>query len=238
MKRILLIPAMLLVALALFANPAPQNQSAQGGMDLEKVLNAMDRTAQSFTSAQADLVSETYQSVVNETDTQKGVMYVRKTPKGLDSAVEINYPPGEQKHVLVSNGVAQLYQPRIDQITKYNLGKNREAFESFLVLGFGGRGHDLAQQFDMRYGGMEKVNGVNTAKLELTPKSARVRGMFDRIILWIDPAMGVSVQQQFFEPASGNYRLAKYGNIKLNKEIPPGVFKLKTTGKTKMVTAQ
>ena len=60
--------------------------------------------------------------------------------------------------------------------------------------------------------------------------------MFARILLWIDPARGVSVQQQFFE-SSGDYRLAKYSNIELNQKLADGVFKLKTSGKTETVVA-
>ena len=89
----------------------------------------------------------------------------------------------------------------------------------------------------MRYDGTENVDGVEAAKLTLVPKSVKVHNMFQQIILWIDPARGVSVRQQFIEP-SGDYRLAKYGNIKLNQKMPDDVFKLKTTGKTKVVRPQ
>ena len=101
-------------------------------------------------------------------------------------------------------------------------------------MGFGGRGHDLAKSFDVNYAGMEQVQGINAAKLELTPKSQKVKGMFQTITLWIDPARGVSVQQKFQEP-SGDYRLAKYSNIQLNQKIPGEVFKLKTSGHTKVI---
>ena len=114
---------------------------------------------------------------------------------------------------------------------------DHDDFESFVVLGFGGRGHDLLRSFDVHYLGSEQAQGVNAAKLELVPKSAKVRNTFDHILLWIDPARGVSVQQQFFEP-SGDYRLAKYSNIQLNGKIPDSAFKLKTTGSTKVVSPQ
>ena len=81
---------------------------------------------------------------------------------------------------------------------------------------------------------MENVQGVNAGKLELTPKSPRVKNMFNLITLWIDPARGVSVQQRFDEP-SGDYRVTKYGNIEVNKKLNNDVFKLKTNGKTKYV---
>jgi hypothetical protein len=45
------------------------------------------------------------------------------------------------------------------------------------------------------------------------------------------------VQQQFFEP-SGDYRMAKYSDIQINQKLPDNAFKLKTTGKTKFVSAQ
>ena len=55
-------------------------------------------------------------------------------------------------------------------------------------------------------------------------------------------AFGVSAsacytQQKFIEAESGDYRLAKYSDIKINEKIPDEDFKLKTTGKTKVVNA-
>ncbi len=102
------------------------------------------------------------------------------------------------------------------------------------MLGFGGRGHDLAKSFEVKFAGMEQIQGVNAAKLELTPKSPKVRSMFQTITLWIDPARGVSVQQEFLEP-SGDYRLAKYSNIQINHKLPNDVFKSHVKGNTKVV---
>jgi outer membrane lipoprotein-sorting protein len=116
--------------------------------------------------------------------------------------------------------------------------------ESYLVLGFGGSGHDLQKSYDIRYLGSETVSGVKAEKMELIPKSDRVRHDFiARILLWIDPARGISVQQQFFQPdpknpQGGDYRLAKYSDIKINQKLPDGAFKLKTTKKTKFVSPQ
>ena len=104
-------------------------------------------------------------------------------------------------------------------------------------MGFGGRGHDLQKSFAVRFDGAENVDGVQAAKLTLTPKQVKVRNMFQEIILWIDPARGISAQQQLIEP-SGDYRLAKYSNIKINQNIPNDIFKLKTSGKTKWVRPQ
>jgi outer membrane lipoprotein-sorting protein len=84
---------------------------------------------------------------------------------------------------------------------------------------------------------MEEAQGVNAAKLELVPKSAKLRNIFSKILLWIDPARGVSVQQDLID-RDGNYRLAKYSHIQINGKIPDNAFKLKTTSNTKLVSPQ
>ena len=202
---------------------------------LESVLKQMDATAERFRSAEADLSSVQYTKVINESETQKGKIYFRRQDHEMPMAVDFYEP--DKKYVLYTGGKVQVYQPKIDQVTEYNPGKNRADVESFLVLGFGGSGHELLRSYDVTYAGSEKIDNIETAKLQLVPKSQRVRSNFDRIILWIDPSSGVSVQQQFFEPG-GDYRLAKYSDIKLNQKINDNVFKLKTTGKTKFVSPQ
>lgn len=202
---------------------------AQNDPNLQKVLSQMDATAAQFRTAQANFEWEQFFKVVSEKDVQKGTVYYRRSGKEIQMLAEITDPP---KEVLFSNGKVQVYEPKLKRVTSYEAGKNREAVESFLVLGFGGSGHDMVKSFDVKYLGSEDVGGVNAAKLELVPKSDRVRGVFAKIWLWIDPARGISVQQQFFEP-SGDYRLAKYSDIKANQKIPDSVFKLKTSGDTK-----
>jgi outer membrane lipoprotein-sorting protein len=201
--------------------------------NLESVLSSMDKAAASFRSAQCDFAWDQYQRVVDDHDFQKGTMYFRRQGNDVQMAADITSPA--KKYVLFTGDLVSLYEPSIDQVTQYNPGKNKADFETYLVLGFGGSGHDLTRSFDVNYAGMEQAQGVNAAKLELTPRSQRVKATFSAITLWIDPARGVSVQQKFEAP-SGDYRLAKYTNIQLNpKKMPGDVFKLKTTGHTKVI---
>jgi outer membrane lipoprotein-sorting protein len=137
--------------------------------------------------------------------------------------------------VLFSKGKVRMYQPKMDQITEFDLGKNRADLESYVVLGFGGSGQDLMKTFAVTYVGPETINGIATAKLKLVPKSDKVRNTYKEIILWIDLDKGISVQQQAFQP-DGNYRLAKYPSIRLNEKINDEVFKLKTTSKTQTIS--
>jgi len=213
-----------------------QDSKKPGGAGLDQVLSLMDTAAANFKSAEANFVWEQYQKVVNDTDVQKGVIYFRRSGgKDVQMAADIQGPA--KKYVLYADNKVQVYQPGIDQVTQYAAGKNKADFESFLVLGFGGSGRDLERSFEVSLADNEVVDGVNTARLDLTPKSEKARGMFNKISLWVNLKNGVSVKQQFFEP-SGDYRLTRYSDIKINEKIPGDAFKLKTTSKTKYLNPQ
>jgi outer membrane lipoprotein-sorting protein len=203
--------------------------------DLDRVLTQMDTASKNFRSIEANFVWDQYQKVINDTDTQKGKIYFRREGNDTQMAADVTDP--DKKYVLYAGGKVQVYQPKIDQVTEYSAGKNRADVESYLVLGFGGGGHPIQKLYDVNYAGTETVSGISAAKLELIPKSTRIRNNIARIILWIDPARGISIQQQMFEPA-GDYRLAKYSDIQINQKVPDSVFKLKTTGKTKFISPQ
>lgn len=218
MKRVLLVVALLWVS-SVFVFGQATGANAQ----LEKVLNEMDRAAAGFKTAQADFVWDQYTKVVNDHDTQKGTIYFRRDSKGIQMAADVKEPA--KKYVLYSGNTVKVYQPGIDQVNKYEVGKHKSDVEAFMVLGFGGSGHELLKSFDVKYAGTEKIGSVDAQKLELTPKAQSLRNNFNLIVLWIDPATGMSVQQQLFSP-NGDYRLAKYSNIKRNEKIPESVFKL------------
>ena len=221
----------------------PQAKAADA-VNLDTVLKKMDTAAASFRSVQADFEWDTYEKVIDEVDEiQTGTVYYRRNGKDIEMMAEVKKVGSdpsklkpEPKFVLFKDGKISMYQPKTDQVTIYDLGKNRVDFESYVVLGFGGSGQELVKAFDVTYGGPENVNGVATAKLQLLPKSDKVRNTYNKIFLWIDLDKGISVQQQFFSP-QGDYRLTKYSSIQLNeKKIADDVFKLKTTGKTQTIS--
>ena len=205
---------------------------AQAG-SLENVLKKMDEAAAHFQSAQADFVWDAYQKVVDETDTQTGTVYYRRAGKEIEMLADIKQP--DRKIVLYKEGKLQVYQPKIEQVMVYPAGANRGELESYLVLGFGGSGQDLAKAFDVTYLGEETVDNVATAKLQLIPKSEKMRNNFTTIFLWIDLTRGISVQQKFMQ-TQGDYRLAKYSGVRMPAKIGEGTFQLKTTGKTQFVS--
>jgi outer membrane lipoprotein-sorting protein len=222
------------------AVPAPKPADAP---TLESVLQRMDTVAANFHTAQAEFEWDYYQKVIDEiVDVETGTIYYRRSSKELEMMAAVKKAGSsvptlkpEPKYVLFSNGVIRMYQPKPDQVTVFDLGKNHSDFESYVVLGFGGSGQDLQKAFDVTYVGSETVGGVASAKLQLIPKSDKVRNTYNKIFLWIDLERGVSVQQQFFTPQQ-DFRLCKFSSIKINEKIGDDVFKLKTTGKTQIIT--
>jgi outer membrane lipoprotein-sorting protein len=131
-------------------------------------------------------------------------------------------------------GVLQYFQPQIDQMTVFRAGEKQAQYESYLTLGFGGSGSDLKKSWDITYQGMEAIDGVQTAKLDLVSKDASIRENFSHVTIWVDPARAVSLKQILYEP-SGDTRTAHYKDIEYNTKISPSMFKIKTDAKTQVV---
>lgn len=221
----------LVLSLLFLLSALPTFSQASG--DLEKVLLRMDETSKTFRSAEASFTWIQYNSVVNDTtDKQEGRIYFRRSGSEIQMAADIMRP--DPKQVIFSHGKIQIFQPKTGVVDVYDAGAHREEVESFLVLGFGGGGHDMLKSFEAKYLGTEAVAGRQADKLDLTPKSQKIRQNISRILLWIDPQTGVSVQQQLFQ-TSGDYRMAKYSDIQLNPKISDNVFKLKSSGQKKVV---
>jgi outer membrane lipoprotein-sorting protein len=206
----------------------------QEAPSLDSVLKKMDAAAANFHAAQADFVWDSYQKVVDETDTQKGTVYYRRVGIEIEMMAEIKEP--DVKFVLYKDGKLQVYQPKVEQVIVYPTRANQNEIESYLVLGFGGSGQDLAKSFEVSYLGEKTVEGVATGELQLIPKNEKFRNNVSKILLWIDLSRGISVQQQFFFQNQGDYRLAKYSSVQMKNKIGNEVFQLKTTNKTEFVS--
>jgi outer membrane lipoprotein-sorting protein len=242
MKNLTLLLPIALLWTFLQPHPALSQATVESG-PLGAVLKKMDTAAAGFRTTQAEFEWDVYERVIDEVDDiQKGTIYYRRYGKEIEMMADVKTAGSEPsklkpepKFVLFSKGKIRMYQPKPDQVTEFDLGSNRSELETYVVLGFGGSGQDLQKAFDVTYVAPETIEGVSTAKLQLVPKSEKVRNTYKQIFLWIDLERGISVQQQAFQP-DGNYRLAKYSSIRVNEKIGDDVFKLKTTGKTQTIS--
>jgi outer membrane lipoprotein-sorting protein len=203
--------------------------------DLSKVLSQMDAASQKFQSAQADFDWDQYTAVVQSHETQAGTIAFRRSGRNVEMVAHVKTDNGQPapKDILYKNGQLTFFQPAIKQQTIFSAGTNRQQYEGFLTLGFGGSGKDLAANWNIKYEGTEAINSIQTAKLDLTPKQPGSNQMFSHITIWIDPARSVSLKQQFFQE-SGDSRTALYTNIQMNS-VPGSAFALKIPSGTQTV---
>jgi outer membrane lipoprotein-sorting protein len=215
--------------------------------DLKQVLQQLDTAAASFHSTSADVEFETVQNdPVYEKDIDKGTVEYKRSGKSFQMIVHFreeatdvqNGKPAkfkpEPKDLLVSGGKATLYEKRTNQVHTRDAAK----YESYMILGFGASGTQLAEKWDIAYMGTESLldgrTSVPTAKLELVAKDPDVRKMFPKVTIWVDPSRAVSLKQVFDE-GHGLSRTSYYSDIKHNPTLPDSDFTINTDSKTQIV---
>jgi outer membrane lipoprotein-sorting protein len=202
--------------------------------DLHSVLKKLDEAATRFKSTSADF---TFNSLTTEPipdqDVQTGTVYYDRKDGSFQMGIHIETDNGRPapKVVVISGGLFKMYDQPMDQVTTSNKASK---YESYLVLGFGASGKDLAQKWNITYLGTDSINGVKVDKLELVAKDPEVLKMFPKVTIWIDPERGVSLKQVFDE-GEGQSRICTYGNFKMNASLPGDAFTFKTDSKTQYI---
>jgi len=223
---------MKLLALILAATAVASSAQPKPG-ELDAVLRQMDAASSKFKSAEADFRWDFYELVVKETTSQNGTIYFLKNGNKTEMGAKV--APPQAKFIEYKNGLLRLFDPTSNHLTVLNAGKNQAQYESFLTLGFGGSGTDLAKAWTIADMGPETLSDgqkqVETRKLDLVSKDPNVRNMFTHITIWVDPTRGISLKQQFFTP-SGDYRTATYTNIRYNQPVDTKPYAIKTNSKT------
>jgi outer membrane lipoprotein-sorting protein len=216
---------LLFSAMVLTLMPPPMRAQPKPG-HLDEVLREMDTASAKFQSAEANFRWDLYDHLVKETTTQAGTIYFKK--QGSTNAMGAKVETPKVQILEFRNGVLRLYDPGTDHLT---VVKNQAQMDSFLTLGFGASGKDLAKAWTISDLGDELLDGVKTAKLDLVPKDPAIRRNCIHMTIWIDPSRSVALKQSFYMP-SDDYRTAVYSNIKYNQTVNETPYKIKTDSKT------
>lgn len=191
-----------------------------GRWTTQGVLEMMDRSAKDFRSLTADIENTKYTAVVKDTSTETGQIWVRRDQK---MRIEISKP--EPRTILRTGDSLFLYNPKLNRVEEYDLGKNRAMVDQYIRLGFGTKSEDLKKSYLVTVTGEEEFDHRKTVVLELTPKSDHIRSQISRIQMWIDEASWLPLQQKFNETGSDDYILFHYSNLMKNLKISDAKFK-------------
>jgi outer membrane lipoprotein-sorting protein len=197
-------------ALTLF----PCTGMAQSG-NLNAVLAQMDASSKNFQKAEASIKREQYDRLVHDTTTQTGSIYFLRTGNSIQMGLKLD----DGTVMEYKTGTLRVYQAGPNHVeTHAASGADQARFQTYLTLGFGGSGSDLAKAWNINDQGSETIDGVKVDKLDLVSKDPSVKANYSHITMWVDPARDVSLKLETFDPA-GNTNTATYSNIRYNEPI-------------------
>ncbi len=190
--------------------------------DLKEILQRMDETARHVKTVSAELEYTKVTVLVNDRSTEYGKLYYHKSKS---PQILLNFERPDPKVILFKKNKAEIFIPKTNQIQEYNLEKQSDLVQQFLLLGFGMDSGELKKSYEVKYVDEVQLGGDTTALLELTPTSPGVTAQVEKIQLWINEESWLPVQQKFFEPG-GDYLLTRYSAVKVNRNLPSDTFRI------------
>lgn len=199
---------------------------------LEEVLAKMDQQGAGLRSMSARITQKKWTHILEEFDKgESGYFYFLRERDQVFLRKDVLTP--QENTLIIRQGTVWFYQPRIKQAQRYNLGRNRDKAE-FLLLGFGSNQEALKETYKIQLLKQESIDGRQTYVLELTPRSDQVSAYFSKIVLWVDAALWVPIQQKLVEP-NHDYLLIRFDDIKLNDRISRSRFDVKLPREVKVI---
>lgn len=193
-----------------------------GKHDLQEILARMDERAHDLRTVTAHLEYTKVTVVVNDHSTEYGRIYFRK---GRSPEVLLRIEKPDQKVLLLRKKHAEIYTPKTNQIQEYDLKSHSNVLQQFLLLGFGTESSQMEDAYRIKLLREDRLDGVKVAVLELLPRSAKVQAQLSKVELWVSEDSWLPLQQQFFEPG-GDYMLAKYSSMRINRPLPSSTFRI------------
>lgn len=204
---------------------------------LESVLGQMDNAAASFHSLIAHIRNVKYTAIVSDESVDEGTIWVKRIrPRVSRMLIEFTSP--DRYLVSVSEKKAEIYRPKIATVEEYDVTKFQNIRDQVWLLSFGTAGRDLAAHYQVKLVGTEAVAGKPAVKLELIPKSAEMVQHVPRIEMWISTENWQPVQQKFYDPTPGDYRLSTYTDIQLNASLHDSRLEIHPAPGTKRIEPQ
>jgi outer membrane lipoprotein-sorting protein len=210
-----------LAAVLLTAPPAASQRKRKLPPDFTEILSRMNDSAKNLKTLAADLEYTKVTVLVNDKSTETGRLFYHKGKK----QILINITKPETKTVLFKKNKAEIFLPKINQIQEYDLKEQSGLVEEFFLLGFGTETDKLKKDYDLKFVTEEELDGDTTAVLELTPRSEKIAAELTKIQLWVSEESWLPAQQKFIEPG-GDYFVARYTAVKVNRRLPASTFQI------------
>jgi outer membrane lipoprotein-sorting protein len=208
---------------------------------LNDVLLRMDQAAQKFRSLSAKVRKTDYSDVLSDSTVEEGSFKMMKA--GKDKVVLLADFTGQDAHtVQIAGNQVKIYHPKAKSVEIYDMRKFTKAANEYLFVGFGNTSAELQKTYTVTLGGAETVDGVKTTRLDLAPKSAEAKKLFNLIQLWIPEGQSNPMQEKILSGKEGkDYKLFQFSNAKIRTvsepALPASEFELKLPADVKEIIA-
>ena len=217
------------VALALVA-PATARKGRHW-TDLAEILFQMNEASKHLHTLSANLEYTKVTVLVDDKSTESGQLFFSR---GKAEEIRIDMLKPENKVLLFKKNRGEIYLPKINQIQEYNLEQKSDMVQQFLLLGFGTDAKELKEAYVVKYVREEDLDEDSTVLLELVPRRQNVLVQISKIHLWVNEESWLPAQQKFFE-SSGDYLIARYSGVKVNRPLPNSKFELNAPSNAKRI---
>jgi outer membrane lipoprotein-sorting protein len=199
-----------------------------GGIAAAETLAAiearLDQAAPVFSSVSANLKKSSFTKVINDTTDETGTILIKRV-KQNDMRVKIEFTGTDARTAVFHERKYEVLLPKLKVVQEYDLGQYGALVDQFMLLGFGTSGKSLAQNYDIKVVKQEELDGQQTTRLELLPKSKEARVHLLKIEMWIPEGQSYPIQQKLHFP-SGNFDTVTYSGVKLNAPMSDDALKL------------
>ena len=192
---------------------------------LQDVLRRMDQSAKTFRSLSADVHKTDYTAVYDETTVEDGTFKMMKRAKTAVLLAE--FRGRDPRKLRIAGNKVEYYHPKANSVDEYDARKFTKSVDQILLVGFGVSSADLQKDYDISAGGSETIDGRKTTRLDMTPKSAERKKVFNMVQLWIPEDQGNPIQEKRLSGKENkDYNLLQFSNVKINPALPDSDFEL------------
>ncbi|MGO8787877.1 MAG: LolA family protein [Terriglobia bacterium] len=217
--------------LALALAPSASARKGKHPTDLTEILSDMNEASKRVKTVSANLDYTKVTVLVDDKSTESGQMFFHR---GKTTEIRIDIQKPEAKVLLFKKNKGEIYFPKINQIQEYNLEEKSDLVQQFLLLGFGTDANDLKKTYNVTYVKEEDLEGDETALLELVPRKGNATAQITKIQLWVNEESWLPAQQKFFQ-SGGDYLVAHYSGVKVNRVLAGSTFELNVPSSAKRV---
>jgi hypothetical protein len=207
---------------------------------LDAVLNRMDQAAQKFRSLTAKVHHTTYTDVLSDTQEEDGVFKMMKRAK-TGVVLLGDFMGKDARKVRIAGNMIEVYYPKANEVDQFDTRKFTKSADLLLLVGFGTTKAELDKMYNITLGGNETLGGTKTTRIDLKPKSAEAKKLFNVIQLWIPDGGANPIQEKVLSgKESKDYQLFQFSgeNIRTSADpaLPVSDFELNLPAGVKRIT--